>query len=187
MHSFLGVPVRVRDEVFGNLYMTEKRTAAEFTADDGVVLQALAAAAGVAVENARLFEQAQIRQRWLEAWSEIRAELLAGASSEDALRLVAQRALELSAADDVLILLADAGRPDTLTVRAGAGRRNAFLAGSTLTATAPAIIDVFRSGTTMLIPDLAASLGDALGDQAGGFGPALSVPLLPRHSRPSGC
>lgn len=109
MHSFLGVPVRVRDEVFGNLYMTEKRTAAEFTADDGVVLQALAAAAGVAVENARLFEQAQIRQRWLEASSEIRAELLAGASSEDALRLVAQRALELSAADDVLILLATPG------------------------------------------------------------------------------
>ncbi len=177
MRSFLGAPVRVRNEVFGNLYMTEKRTAAEFTAEDEVVLQALAAAAGVAIENARLFEQARIRQRWLEASSEIRAELLAGASTEDALRLVAQRALELSTADDVLILLAHADQPDTLAVRAGAGQRSAVLSGSTIAATAPAIEDVFRSGTTMLVSDLATSLGDALGDHTDGFGPALTVPL----------
>jgi len=59
MHSFLGVPVRIRDEVFGNLYMTEKIDAAEFTADDEAVLQALAAAAGIAIENARLHEAVQ--------------------------------------------------------------------------------------------------------------------------------
>jgi signal transduction histidine kinase len=177
MHSFLGAPVRVRNEVFGNLYMTEKRTAAEFTADDEVVLQALAAAAGVAIENARLFEQARMRQRWLEASSEIRAELLAGASTADALRLVAQRALELSAADDVLILLVHADQPDALVVRAGAGERSAVLSGSTIAATAPAVEDVFRSGRTMLIPDLAASFGAALGDHTDGFGPALTVPL----------
>ena len=91
MHSFLGVPVRVRDEVFGNLYLTEKKGAAEFTADDEVVLQALAAAAGVAVENARLFERSRMRERWLEATAEINSELLGGASGEDALRLIAQR------------------------------------------------------------------------------------------------
>ena len=72
MHTFLGVPVRVRDEVFGNLYLTEKR-GGEFTADDEAVVLALAAAAGVAIENARLFEQARRRQRWLEATDEIRA------------------------------------------------------------------------------------------------------------------
>jgi hypothetical protein len=83
-------------------------------------------AAGVAVENARLFEQARMRQRWLEASSAIRAELLAGASTEDALRLVAQRALELSAADGVLILLADGDAPDMLTVRTGAGRESSL-------------------------------------------------------------
>ena len=91
MRSFLGVPVRVRDEVFGNLYMTEKRDGGEFTAEDEMVLRALATAAGVAIENARLFERSQLRQRWLEASSEIRAELLAGGSVQDALRLVAQR------------------------------------------------------------------------------------------------
>ncbi|HET9257500.1 MAG TPA: GAF domain-containing protein, partial [Pseudonocardiaceae bacterium] len=101
MSSFLGVPVRVRNEVFGNLYMTEKQNAAEFTSDDEVVLHALAAAAGVAIENARLFEQARMRQRWLEASSEIRAELLGGASTEAALSLIAQRAQELSVADEV--------------------------------------------------------------------------------------
>src|SRR5581483_2510204 len=177
MRSFLGAPVRVRNEVFGNLYMTEKRNAAEFTADDEVVLQALAAAAGVAIENARLFEQARMRQRWLEASSEIRAELLAGASTGDALRLVARRALELSAADDVLILLDDADEPEMLAVRAGAGERSVLLTGCTIAATAPAIEDVFRSGTTMLVPDLAASLGGSLDDRNDRFGPALTVPL----------
>jgi signal transduction histidine kinase len=176
MRSFLGAPVRVRDEVFGNLYLTEKRNATEFTPEDEVVLQALAAAAGVAVENARLFEQAQTRQRWLEASSEIRAELLTGTSVEDALRLVAQRALELSAADSVLILLTDDNQAE-LTVRTGAGEQCHPLIGSTIPATAPALEEVFRSGTTTLVPDLSAVLGDDLGEQADTFGPALAVPL----------
>lgn len=171
MRSFLGVPVRVRNEVFGNLYLSEKQGGAEFTAEDEVVLQALAAAAGVAVENARLFEQARMRQRWLEASSEIRAELLGGASTEDALRLVAQRALELSAAGDVLILLADEDQRDTLTAHAVAGQRRQHLIRSTIAATA--LDEVFGSGAPMLIPDL----GDDLGEQAATFGPALAVPL----------
>jgi GAF domain-containing protein len=177
MRSFLGAPVRVRDEVFGNLYLTEKRTATEFTPEDEVVLQALAAAAGVAVENARLFEQAQIRQRWLEASSEIRAELLAGTSVEDALRLVAQRTLELSAADCVLILLTDDDNRAELTVRIGAGERSHPVIGSAIPARAPALKEVFRSGTTKLVPDLSAVLEGDLGEQAGILGPAVAVPL----------
>jgi GAF domain-containing protein len=51
MHSFIGVPVRVRDEVFGNLYLTEKIDGSEFTADDEELLLALAGAAAVAIEN----------------------------------------------------------------------------------------------------------------------------------------
>ena len=177
MRSFLGAPVRVRNEVFGNLYLTEKRNAAEFTSEDEVVLQALAAAAGVAVDNARLFEQARMRQRWLEASSEIRAELLAGTSVEDALRLVAQRALELSAAASVLILLTGEDNRAKLTVRTGAGERCHPLVGSTIPATAPAVEEVFRSRTTKLVPDLSAVLDGDLGEQAGTVGPALIVPL----------
>lgn len=71
MHSFLGTPVRVRDEVYGNLYLTEKQGEGEFTSEDEIVLQALAAAAGIAIENSRLFEESKLRTGWLEASREI--------------------------------------------------------------------------------------------------------------------
>ena len=54
MTSFLGVPVRVHGEVYGNLYLTNKKTAAEFSEDDEELVLALAMAAGIAIENARL-------------------------------------------------------------------------------------------------------------------------------------
>jgi GAF domain-containing protein len=60
MRSFLGVPVRVQDRVFGNLYLTEKRGSGDFTAGDEEIAVALAAAAGIAIENARL--QERVRQ-----------------------------------------------------------------------------------------------------------------------------
>jgi signal transduction histidine kinase len=60
MTSFLGVPVKVRDEVYGNLYLTDKVGWSEFTQDDASLVEALALAAGVAVENARLHQQVQI-------------------------------------------------------------------------------------------------------------------------------
>jgi GAF domain-containing protein len=62
---FLGVPVRVRDEVFGNLYLTEKKGGAEFDVGDEAVVRALAAAAGVAIENARLYDEGKRRERLL--------------------------------------------------------------------------------------------------------------------------
>ena len=54
MTSFLGVPVRVHGEVYGNLYLTNKKTAGEFSEDDEELVLALAMAAGIAIENARL-------------------------------------------------------------------------------------------------------------------------------------
>lgn len=80
MHTFLGVPIRVREEVFGNLYMTEKRGRADFDAEDEAVLSTLAVAAGIAIENARLFEDVRLRERWLEASSDFTNELLSGSS-----------------------------------------------------------------------------------------------------------
>jgi signal transduction histidine kinase len=59
MRSFLGVPIRVRDEVFGNLYLTDKTTAETFTDVDEELVVGLAAAAGVAIENARLHAKVQ--------------------------------------------------------------------------------------------------------------------------------
>jgi signal transduction histidine kinase len=103
MHTFLGVPIRVRDSVFGNLYLTEKRNGHGFSEDDEIVVQALAAAAGIAVENANLYEESRRRQRWSEATSEITTQLLAGSDPSDALQVIADRALELSSADYTLI------------------------------------------------------------------------------------
>jgi signal transduction histidine kinase len=173
MRSFLGVPVRVGDVVFGNLYMTDKRSAAEFTADDEVVLKALAAAAGVAIENARLFERSRMRERWLEAIAEINSELLGGASAEDALRLIAQRAMELSSASGSLIVLVADVEQKRLRMAAGAGSRAEEFVGRQLTAAGSFVEQVLTSGAPMLIDDLAGHLGATAIE----FGPGLVVPL----------
>ncbi|MEV0456717.1 GAF domain-containing sensor histidine kinase [Catellatospora methionotrophica] len=115
MHSFLGVPIRIRGQVFGNLYLAEKRSAAEFTDDDQEITIALAAAAGAAIENARLYEVAQRRQRWLAATAEIINSLGEDTSTAEALELVARRAREVARADLVAVLLHDADNA-TLTV-----------------------------------------------------------------------
>ncbi|HKD96777.1 MAG TPA: GAF domain-containing protein [Micromonosporaceae bacterium] len=107
MRSFLGVPVRIREQIFGNLYLTEKRGAAEFSDDDEQVVIALATAAGVAIENARLYAAAGRRQRWLEATGEITNALLGRVDRTGALQLVADRARGAAAALAVLILLYD--------------------------------------------------------------------------------
>ncbi|MGW6316502.1 GAF domain-containing protein [Streptomyces sp. NPDC055099] len=99
MHSFLGVPIRVRDTVFGNLYLTEKRGAVEFDAEDEAVLSTLAVAAGVAIENARLYEEARLRERWLRASSEATNALLSGAPSAEVLGLIVEQARVIAAAD----------------------------------------------------------------------------------------
>ncbi len=79
MRTFLGVPVRIRDEVYGNLYLTDKADGQPFSEDDEVLVEALAAAAGIAIDNARLYEQSRARQSWIEATRDIGTELLGGA------------------------------------------------------------------------------------------------------------
>ena len=122
MRSFLGVPVRVRDEVFGNLYLTNKRGGGEFTEDDEAVLIALGAAAGVAVENARLYDAARRQQRWIQASAEVTTRLLSGSAPGEVLADVTRQALELSGADlAVLALPEEEGRRLTITYAAGDG------------------------------------------------------------------
>lgn len=98
MRSFLGVPVRIRDKVFGNLYLTEKVGAPAFSEEDERIVSALAGAAGVAIENARLHEDAARRERWLAAAAEFTAQLLRP-DATDALQMVADRVRELAGAD----------------------------------------------------------------------------------------
>ncbi|MFE0518204.1 GAF domain-containing protein [Streptomyces sp. NPDC058954] len=96
MNSFLGVPIRVRDQVFGNLYLTEKRGGAQFDEEDESVLSTLAVAAGVAIDNARLYEESRLRERWLQANAEITHSLMSGGPSAEVLGLIAERAGEIT-------------------------------------------------------------------------------------------
>ena len=107
MRTFLGVPVRIRDEVFGNLYLTEKAGGQPFSEDDEVLVQALAAAAGIAIENARLYERSKIRQSWIEATRDIGTELLSGTDPARVFRLVADESRQLSGAELTLVAIPD--------------------------------------------------------------------------------
>jgi signal transduction histidine kinase len=101
MSSFLGVPVRVRTEVFGNLYLcgTQPR---DFTDEEVEVVTGLAATAGIAIENARLFDESRRRQTWLEETSELTRELLSTPRA-DALDLVAETVQRLASAERVAL------------------------------------------------------------------------------------
>jgi two-component system, NarL family, sensor histidine kinase DevS len=178
MRSFLGVPVRVRDAVFGNLYLTEKRDGGEFTPADEVVVEALAAAAGIAVQNVDLFEQTRLRQRWLEAMAEIRTELLAGVSQNDALRLIAQRALELTRSGTTVIVLGPA-EDGSFTVAARRGR-DEDVVGERVEPGHPLLTEVVEGR----LPALVDSADTALIDPAyrAEFGPVVAIPLQTQES-----
>ncbi|MEN8672961.1 GAF domain-containing protein [Nocardioides sp.] len=104
MHSFLGVPIRTRGRVFGNLYLTEKSGASDFTAQDEEIVVALAAAAGVVIENARLYEETQRRERWLVTTAAITSQVAASSNYEDVLTEVADRARAAASADEAWVL-----------------------------------------------------------------------------------
>ena len=104
MESFLGVPIRVRDEVYGNLYLTNQ-TDGEFSADDEAIAEALAASAGIAIANARLFEESRYRERWSTALAETNKQMLAN-EEENALQILIERVMDLASADVVCVLLA---------------------------------------------------------------------------------
>ncbi len=118
MRSFLGVPVRIRDQVFGNLYLTEKTGDTDFTQEDEDVVIALAAAAGVAIENARLYEEAGRREAWLEATAEITALLSGSHAGDQALQMIADRARQAASANVAWIVV---GTTDRLSLRAVSG------------------------------------------------------------------
>ncbi|MGW3109561.1 GAF domain-containing protein [Streptomyces sp. NPDC001100] len=96
MNTFLGVPIRVRDQIFGNLYLTEKRAGAQFDDEDESVLSTLAVAAGVAIDNARLYEESRLRERWLRANAEITHTLMSGDARTKVLAMIAERAGEIT-------------------------------------------------------------------------------------------
>jgi signal transduction histidine kinase len=178
MDSFLGVPVRTRDRVFGNLYLTEKVGGEDFTEQDEKVVIALAAAAGVAIENAQLSEEASRRERWLRATAEIASHLVRAQSGSHALHAVADRAREASGADVTWIVTGQDAEQLSLEAVSGVPFAAGDAAGLGLAESLAA--RVVRTGEVVSVDDLsddsrALEPAAALGWPA--LGAAMVVPL----------
>jgi signal transduction histidine kinase len=169
MEAFLGVPIRVRDEVFGNLYLTEPARG-EFSAEDEELVAALAATAGFAIENARLFEESQRRQRWTLALAEVSSALLSGSS--DVLAVIADRVGSIVDADLVCVMVP--GRePGTLEVELARGIDAANVEGRVFPA------EGTLAGRAIDEDSIVAAEGETLQTHDGQpeLGPSIALPL----------
>jgi signal transduction histidine kinase len=177
MRSFLGTPVRIRDEIFGNLYLTEKRGGAEFDEEDEALVVALAAAAGVAIENARLYAEARRQQQWLRANAEVTQRLLSDAEPHDVLALITRLGLEMAGADLVMLALPAAGGGQLMIEHAvGAGAEGAL--GLVLPVQGSASGMVIASGKPLAVDDFSGDERVApVAREQLGLGPAVLVPL----------
>ena len=152
MRSFLGVPIRIRDEVYGNLYLTEKQGGGPFDEEDETLVIALAAAAGVAIDNARLYEEARRQERWLRATADVTRELLSGTEPTQVLTLVTQQALALSGAD-LVALAVPAGDQKRLVNTHAAGEGADGALGLVLPVAASMSGQVLTSGEAVVLED----------------------------------
>lgn len=175
MRTFLGVPIRIRDEVFGNLYLTEKRDGQLFTGEDEALAVALASSAGFAIENARLFDQAQARSQWLEAGRKVAVRMMSAVGDDvgPGPEFVAQTALEVSEAQVVLIVTTpnEAGQVEVLAA-AGSGTKR--LVGQLMDLDLAALEGVLATGGAVAFEKSRDLLGPSL---VGLNGPALLARL----------
>lgn len=177
MRTFLGVPVRIRDEVYGNLYLTEKANGLSFSADDEMLAQALAAAAGIAIDNARLYEQSQARQAWMKATRDIGTELLSGTDPTAVYRLIAEEALKLTGAEVTFVAVPADGDVRTsdvtdLLIVETTGAAMSSTATPTIPVAGTTIGQVFLERTPRRFDTI-----DIAIDGIDGTGPALVLPL----------
>ncbi|MET8247655.1 GAF domain-containing sensor histidine kinase [Streptomyces sp. NPDC005202] len=177
MNTFLGVPIRVRDQVFGNLYLTEKRGGLQFDEDDESVLSTLAVAAGVAIDNARLYEESRLRERWLQANAEITRSLMSGAAQGEVLGLIAERAREITGAALAAVAI-PVKDTDTLTVELAIGQEAEAHRGLVLPLEGTLTGDAFVKGAPVISPDVTHDERVSAGPpRFAGLGPAVAVPI----------
>jgi signal transduction histidine kinase len=177
MRTFLGTAVRARGEVFGNIYLTEKMGGGEFTEDDERVVEVLAAQAGVAIENARLYEEAAQRERWLEASREIANAILSREELPAVLELIAEHARALVGADLAAVHIPVQGT-DQLVVEAASGTYADDLRATRFPIDGSISGEVVRRGRAIVVDD-ASSDRRAYQPvvQLGHIGPGIFVPL----------
>ena len=172
MTTFLGVPVRVRGETYGNLYLTDKRSG-PFTVEDEALVEALAGAAGIAVENARRLAEEQERRRWADAAADVRGQLLRGTGPDEVLDLIAGAVRELTGSD-AAHLLAPVGEDGAWVSRS---RNGAAASGAPLTAATAAVVDGFVrvDGAATRTADLGGAPWSS--DDEVGWGPVLGATM----------
>jgi len=171
MDSFLGVPIRVRDEIFGNIYVTEHASGG-FAEEDQELLAALAATAGIAIDNARLLEDTRRRQRWSAAAAEVTSTLLSDASP-DALGLIAERVVDLADADLVSVVFRSG--PDSLVVRTSRGPLADKVSGLVVPSAGTVTENAMESGQPLLADSNA--LAGPKPNPWIDLGPTMAIPL----------
>lgn len=173
MRTFLGVPIRVQGEIFGNLYLAGKDGGGEFTDYDLHMVRVLATEAGIAIGNARLYEAARQRERWIDGSVAVTTALLSGGDADDALAVVAEQARHLAASDAGIVLLpAEEGGLEIVAVSA---EEPVAALGVIIPARSP-IVGMLLSGEAVFVDDSATDprVITRLGDR---FGPSMLLPL----------
>jgi signal transduction histidine kinase len=181
MTTFLGVPITIRGQAFGNLYLTDKAEGPFEEVDEAAML-VLAEWAGIAIENARLYESVERRRdeleravRSLEATTEIARAVGGETELERVLELIAKRARALVEARELIILLQDAGE---LVVVASAGQIPEGIAGKRLPIEGTAWGEVLRSHRPERLTRLSTRLRHAQELEGLDARSALLVPLV---------
>jgi signal transduction histidine kinase len=177
MRSFLGAPVRAGPQGYGSLYLTDKRDGAEFGADDEAVVMALAAVAGVAVDNSRLHAEARRQRQWVRAHAEVTQRLLSDDEPTAVLTMVAEQALQISGADLAFIAL-PVGSPDLVAIEYAAGEGAADALGLASPTHRSASGIVMASGQPLVLDDVSADprAAEVVRERLC-LGPAVLVPV----------
>ena len=179
MSALLIVPVRARGSHFGDLYLAGERGGVEFSEEDRAIVGALTAAGGIAIDNARLFEQTHERELWLRASNEITGALLGDEHAPTALALVARQVRAVARAHVAAIVCPRGGTSD-LVVGGIDGDDDGISLGTRIPRSATAVRQVLATDKPRLIDDLAGKSANWLGARAertGEWGSAMLVPL----------
>ncbi|WP_183066359.1 GAF domain-containing sensor histidine kinase [Streptomyces sp. gCLA4] len=173
MKTFLGVPIRVQGEIFGNLYLAEKHGGVEFSDYDVHMVRVLATEAGIAIGNARLYEAATQRERWIDGSVAVTTALLSGGDADDALSVVAEQARRLAdSAAGIVLLPAEEGGMEIVAVSA---ENAATSLGVVIPAESP-VVDHLLCGEPVFTDD-ASSDPHMASPLTSAFGPCMMLPL----------
>ncbi len=174
MRTFLGVPIRVGGEVFGNLYLTEKRGGGSFSIYDLHMVKVLATEAGIQIGNARLYEATRQRERWIDGSVAVTTALLSGADADESLTVVAEQARKLAASSAAFVLLT--AEEGGLEIVAESTERGPATALGLLVPPESPVVDLVLCGEPVFIDD-AATDDRLITELARAYGPTMFLPL----------